>query len=119
MQEVPEFVGIHFPRRIGLIKKLRYISFIINDITILVSLLVLVAQAINFTFAQALIFHTLAVFPFTPVLFIFSGIVLLFGAKRRQIGTHYDAEIEKLPWWNFGIPLFFAVAVVVSGFIDV
>lgn len=110
---------IHFPRQIGLIKALRYVSFVINDITLLVSLLALFAWATNFSFAHTLLFHTLAVFPFTPVLFIFAGIVLLFGAKRHLLGTHFDAEIEKRPWWSFGVPLFFATIVAVVGFMDV
>ena len=118
MEKVQQFTSIHFPRQISLIKKLRYISFIINDLTLLVSLVTLLVWVINVSFLQTLIIHTLGVNPFTPVLFIFSGIVVLFGAKRHLIDTHYDAEVDKRLWWEFGIPLFFAVLVAVIGLID-
>ena len=118
MPEVHQFTTIHFPRQISLIKKLRYVSFIINDIALVVSLFTLIVAVTNFPVLRRLIFHTLAVFPFTPVLFIFSSIVIFFGAKRHQIDTHYDSEVEKRPLWNFAIPLFFAVIVTAVGFIN-
>lgn len=118
MPEIHQFTEIHFPRQISLIKRLRYFSFIINDITIFTSLFTLIVAVTNIPILRILIFHTLGVFPFTPVLFIFSSIVLFFGAKRHQIDTHYDAEVEKRPWWEFGIPLLFAAIVAVVGFID-
>ncbi len=118
MQEIHQFAGFQFPRQIGLIKKLRFVSFIINDITITVSLLTFLFWVINVPFLQNIIIHTLVVYPFTPVLFIFSGLVLLFGAKRHQTDTNYDVETEKSSWWEFGIPLIFATLVALVGFID-
>src|SRR6185437_7845099 len=118
MAEVHQFATIHFPRQVGLIKRLRHFSFIINDITLLVSLLTLLIGATNFPFLHAFFFQKLAVYPFTPVLFILSSIVLFFGAKRHQADTHYDSEVENRPWWEFIIPLFFAVLVAAVGFID-
>jgi len=118
MPEIHQFTGIHFPRQIGLIKKLRYVSFIINDVTLILSLFTLIVGVTNIPLLRNVIFYTLGVFPFTPVLFIFSSIVLFFGAKRHQFDTHYDAEEEKRPWWEFGIPLFFAALVAGVGFMD-
>lgn len=118
MTEIHRFVGIHFPRQVVLIKKLRYFSFIINDITLLVSLFTLIVEATKFPILWNLFFYKLVVFPFTPVLFIFSSIVLFFGAKRHQIETHYDTEVEKRPLWEYAVPLFFAIVVAVVGFCD-
>jgi len=118
MHEVPQFTDIHFPRQIGLIKKLRYISFIMNDVTLLLSFLSLFVWATNFLDMNALLFQRLALAPFTPLLFIFSSIPLLFGAKRHLINTHYDAEKEERLWWIFGVPILFAAAVAVLGFIN-
>lgn len=118
MQEISTTAAFHFPRQIGLIKRLRYISFIINDITLLVSSLALLILITNFTNLKILIFQKYAVFPITPVLFILSGIVLLFGAKRHLVTTHYDADKELHPWWTFGIPIFFAEVVGFLGLVN-
>jgi FtsZ-binding cell division protein ZapB len=118
MTEVRKFTDIHFPRQIGLIKRLRFFSFIINDITLLVSFFILIAAVTDFSILRILFIPKLTVSPFTPVLFIFLSIVLFFGAKRHQIDSHFDADIEKRPWWEFGVPLILAALVAIAGFND-
>ncbi len=118
MVDIPAFQDIHFPRQISIIKKFRYISFIINDITLVVAFLAILIWLTNFFDLKTMLFQKLGVYPFTPILFIFSGIPLLFGAKRHLINTHFDAEKEERPWWVFGVPLLFAVIIAGIGFLN-
>jgi hypothetical protein len=109
---------IHFPRQIALIKRLRVLSFIINDITLLLSFLVIIVWLTDIPGIKTLFFQQLAIYPFTPVLFIFSCIPLLFGAKRHLISTHEDAEKTEYPLWIFVIPIIFASTTALLGFIN-
>jgi hypothetical protein len=110
------FETIQFPRRIVLIDRLRQISFIVNDITIAVSFLTLFIWVTNLFGIRYFIFQLQALHPFTPVLFIFSGIPLLFGAKTHLANN--NATIEKLPRWVYTIPIFFAVITGIFGLLN-
>lgn len=112
------FQNIHFPRQVDLVKKLRVISFIINDITLLVSLLVILYSFISFFGLNNFFQQQQILYLFTPVLFIFSAIPLFFGAKKHLIDTHRDAAEENRPWWEYVAPIFFASLTAFFGFIN-
>jgi hypothetical protein len=120
MQEIPthSFANIHFPQRTNLIKKLRYVSFIINDIILIASVLVFLVWIFNLQGINVFLFRNLTIFPFSSVLFLFSGIVLLFGAKRHLMRTHEETEKEEYPWWNTWIPIFLAAITAALGLIN-
>ncbi len=107
---------IDFPRRTNLIKQLRYASFIINDILILGSLVVLIAWVINFPSFNFFLFQKLAIVPSSAVLFMLSGLPLFFGAKRHLT---YDKDPKtNYPWWNTWIPVSLAALTFVGGLIQ-
>ena len=112
------FANIHFPQRIDLIKKLRYGSFIINDIILLVSFLIFLIWILGIPSLTSLFFHTLSISPFSSVLFMLSGVTLLFGAKRHLISSHEDTEKENHAWWNTYIPLLLAGITALMGFLN-
>lgn len=121
MQEVTSvssLATIEFPRRTRLIKRLRAISFIINDITLFASFLVILLWLAELL-SVSNFFSKLAVAPFTPVLFIVASLPLLFGAKRHLISTDQDAEKEDRPWWSIPIPVFLASITALLGLINI
>lgn len=122
MQELSNtysFADIHFPQRTSLIKKLRYVSFAINDSILILSLFVFLVWVFHVPSIGSLLFHKLGISPFTSVLFILSGSSLFFGAKRHLMDTHKDAEKDDSSWWNTWIPIFLAVITAVFGLVNV
>jgi hypothetical protein len=122
MQEVlsaEALANIHFPQRTDLIKRLRRISFVINDIVLLIAILLLLAWIINIPSLSTFLFGKLAIYPFSSVLYILSGTTLLFGAKRHLMSTHEDAKEDKDSWWRTWIPLSLAAITAVLGFANV
>lgn len=110
--------NFHFPRQLALIKRLRGISFFINDVTLFASFITILLWAINMLWVHALPFNDF-VYPTTALLFILSGIPLLFGAKRHLLQTHHDATEEKRPWWEFGVPIMCAVLTALLGLVSI
>lgn len=112
------FRKVHFPRQLKLIKRLRIISFLINDITLIVSFLILLLWVSDLFGMRQLFFRQQVLYPLTPALFIFSCIALFFGARQHLLDTHHDAEKEERPWWNFGVPILFAAMTAILGFLN-
>lgn len=113
------FENINFPRQTGLIKKLRYVSFFINDIVLLVSIFVFIAWVAHLPVIAEYLFENLKIYPMVSILFILCGSSLLFGAKRHHINSHHDTEKDDSPWWQTWIPITLAVITAVIGFMNV
>lgn len=121
MQEMPTanlFENINFPRQISLIKTLRYVSFAVNDFILFLGFFIGFVWIFRIPGAYEKLFHKLHIYPFSSVLFLLSGAVLLFGAKRHLISSHKDAEKDESPWWNTWIPITLAAITAVFGFIN-
>lgn len=122
MQEMvipSSLVTIEFPRQTTLIKRLRYISFAIDDVVLLLSALALFIFTTNIFGLKVSFLDTLAISPCIPVLFILSGTTLLFGAKRHLISIHHATEEEAEPKWLTLIPIALAGVTTAIGFINV
>jgi hypothetical protein len=109
---------IHFPQRTTLIKQLRFASFLINDVILVASVLLLTIWLLDIPVLSTFLFEKLAFSPFIAVLFILSSLPLLFGAKRHLSGTE-DVTSEVHHWWSTLIPISLATVVAVLGFINI
>lgn len=112
------FTNIEFPRQTKLIKRLRYVSFIINDIILFGSFVAITLWLINALGIKIDLLDMLTIPPFIPILFIFAGSSLLFGAKRHLLSKHYDADKEDHNWWSPWIPIALAGLTAVGGLIN-
>lgn len=100
------FETIHFPQRLVLIRNLKRVSFLINDIVLFVSSVVFFAWITNVAVLKIFLFEKLHITPESSVLFMLMGVSLLFGA-RRHLNDKNDAKRVKFPWWNTIFPIFF------------
>lgn len=107
-QSGSHLLDIEFPRQNLLIKRLRYISFFINDIVLISAVIALIGYFTSFFGIGIPIVLDLNIQPATTVLFVLCGIVLLFGAKRHQLNSHKDDEMKKGAWWRTSLPITFA-----------
>lgn len=105
MQEIlsTSFTAIHFPQRSDVIRRLRLISFVVNDIILFVSLLIFLVWIFHIPTINNVLFGGFGVSPFSSVLFILSGCSLLFGAKRHLMSAH--ESMSKDAWYNTYIPV--------------
>lgn len=121
MQELSSpnsFADVHFPQRTALIKKLRFVSFLINDFILISSVFMLVIWSLRIPVLVDLFFTRFAALPFASVLFILTGLALLFGAKRHVMSVQDTQKDASLPWWNTWIPVLLATLTAIFGFIN-
>ncbi len=119
IQKPDSFENIHFPQRTILIKRLRIVSFFINDFVLALSFLVLAVWIVGPSAMRTFLFQNLHISPFIAILFICSGAPLLFGAKRHLIQAGKNTEKEEYPWWNTLFPIFFAGLTALLGIFNV
>ena len=110
--------NLEFPRQIQLIKRLRFLSFLINDVVLVGSIgaiLYLLIQSLGITLP---LLSNIKYQPITPVLFVFTSITLLFGAKRHQLNSERNTEKESRPWYIIWIPIMLAEITALVGFLN-
>jgi hypothetical protein len=110
--------NIHFPQRISLVKKLRIISFGMNDCVMAASFVVVGAWITHIQPLASLFFTTAHIVPFAAFLFLLSGVTLLFGAKRHLLETQQDAAVDTTVWWQIVLPIVFAGVTALVGLVN-
>lgn len=110
--------SIHLPQRKTVTKRLQELSFILNDIVLAAAFLFLVLWIIHahvFNFPVLVFFR---VYPLASVLFIFSGLSLLFSAKKHVFNPQTNTKIVENPWSTW-IPILLGTLTAALGLLNV